>query len=242
MVHGEELGREAAELHLVARLDLDELRVLDLMLGELALDEAEGHLRAVDGHVAIEVLHEVREGSRVVLVAVRDDDAAQLVGVLQHVGVVGQDEVDARMVVIGEHEARVVQDHVALALEHGHVLADGIEPAERDDLERGVRVLLRRAEVGAARVLLAALPLLALPRLRELGTAMLELHVLVGARLLLVAARGALGAVAVAPAAAVAGLLLRTALGALVVLLFHKYLVFPVLRDRVRIDEEPGVR
>ena len=32
-----------------------------------------------------------------VLVAVRDDDAAQLVGVLQHVGVVGQDEIDARI-------------------------------------------------------------------------------------------------------------------------------------------------
>ncbi len=87
--------------------------------------------------------------------AVRDDDAAQLVGVLQHVGVVGQDEVDARMVVIGKHEARVVQDHVALALEDGHVLADGVETAERDDLERGVRVLLRRARSRAGGVLLA---------------------------------------------------------------------------------------
>ena len=31
-----ELGREAAQLDLVARFDLDELGVLDLMLGELA--------------------------------------------------------------------------------------------------------------------------------------------------------------------------------------------------------------
>ncbi len=56
VVHGEELDREAAELHLVARLDLDELGVLDAVLGELALDEAERELRAVDGHRAVEIL------------------------------------------------------------------------------------------------------------------------------------------------------------------------------------------
>ena len=186
MVHGEELGREAAQLDLVARFDLDELGVLDLMLGELALDEAQRHLRAVDGHVAIEVLHEVREGSCVVLVAVRDDDAAQLVGVLQHVGVVGQDEIDARMVVVGKHQAGVVEDHVAFALEHRHVLADGVETAQRDDLERGVRILLRRGEV-ASRALVAAVgrsALTALPRLRQLRALVLELHVLVRAGLL----------------------------------------------------------
>ena len=43
--------------------------------------------------------------------------------------VVGQDEVDARVVVVGKHQARVVQDHVAVALEGGHVLADGVKTA-----------------------------------------------------------------------------------------------------------------
>ena len=246
MVHGEELGREAAQLDLVARFDLDELGVLDLMLGELALDEAQRHLRAVDGHVAIEVLHEVREGSRVVLVAVRDDDAAQLVGVLQHVGVVGQDEIDARMVVVGKHQASVVEDHVAFALEHRHVLADGVETAQRDDLERGVRILLRRGEV-ASRALVAAVgrsALTALPRLRQLRALVLELHVLVRASLLvalavLVSVRAGRF---LSPARAPAGAVLRTcaiasALDARV-LLFHRSFF---LRRRGRMHEEPGI-
>ena len=88
--------------------------------------------------------------ARVVLMAVRDDDAAQLVGVLEHVGVVGQDEVDARMVVVGKHEAGVVEDHVALALEDGHVLADGVKAAERDDLQRGSTVFFRASQSAAA--------------------------------------------------------------------------------------------
>ena len=40
---------------------------------------------------------------------------------------------DSRVIVIGEHEPRVDDDHVVAELEHGHVLADAVEPAERDD-------------------------------------------------------------------------------------------------------------
>ena len=142
VVHGEEFGRDATELHLVARLDFHELRVLDSMLLELALDKAQRHLRAVNRHLTIKVFDEVRKRTCVVFVAVRDDDAAQLVGVLQHIGVVGKNQVDAGMVVVGEHQARIVKHHVAFALEHGHVLADGIKAAKRDDLQRGVFVFL----------------------------------------------------------------------------------------------------
>ena len=72
-----------------------------------------------------------------VLVAVGDDNAAQLVLVLQDIGVVGQDEVDARLLVIGEHEAGIDHDHVVSVLEHGHVLADPVKTTKRDDLEGG---------------------------------------------------------------------------------------------------------
>ena len=63
----------------------------------------------------------------------RDDDAAQAVGVLQYIGVIRQDEVDARVLVIGKHEAGIDENDVTVALEGGHVLADGIETAERYD-------------------------------------------------------------------------------------------------------------
>ena len=63
----------------------------------------------------------------------RDDDATELVLVLQNIGVVRKHEVDAGLIVVGEHEARVNQDHVIAALEGGHILSDAVETAERDD-------------------------------------------------------------------------------------------------------------
>ena len=134
--HRDEVHGEAAEVHRGAVLHLAELGALDVVLGELALDDAEGHLAGEDGHLLGEVHEQVRQGARVVLVTVGDDDAAKLVLVLEHVGVVGQDEVDARLIVVGEHEAGVDQDHVVAALEGGHVLADAVKAAERDDAER----------------------------------------------------------------------------------------------------------
>ncbi len=77
-----------------------------------------------------------------VFMAMGHNDTAQFVGILQHVRVVRQDKVHARMVVVGEHQAGVVEHHVAAAFECGHVLADGVEAAERDDAELGLGVTL----------------------------------------------------------------------------------------------------
>ena len=125
MVHGEELCGEAAELHLVSGFDFDELCVLDLVLGKLALDKPERHLRAVDRYLPVEILHEIGQRAGMVLVTMCDDDAAQFFSVLKHIRIIGQDEIDARMVVIGKHESCIVEDHIAFAFESRHVLADG---------------------------------------------------------------------------------------------------------------------
>ena len=137
MVHREELNAELAELHPVARLDFLEVGVLDAVLLEPAGDHAERELRRVDGHLGVEVLQQVRQGADVVLVAVRDDDAAQLVLVLKDIGVIRQDKVHAGMIVIREHETGVVQNHVVTVLDDRHVLADAVEAAQRNDLQRG---------------------------------------------------------------------------------------------------------
>ena len=131
--HGEELQREAAEVDARAIRDLAELGALDVVLGELALDHAERELAREDGDLVREVHEQVRERARVVLVAVRDDDAAELLLVLEHIRVVGKDEVDAGLVVVGEHEAGVDEHHVVAALERRHVLADAVETTQRDD-------------------------------------------------------------------------------------------------------------
>ena len=46
------------------------------------------------------------------------------------------------MVIIGEHETRIVEHHVVLAFEDRHVLADRIEPAKGDDAQRCFRIAL----------------------------------------------------------------------------------------------------
>ena len=137
VVHREELNAELAELYPVARLNFLEVGVLDAVLLEPAGDHAERELRRVDGHLGVEVLQQVRQGADVVLVAVRDDDAAQLVLVLKDIGVIRQDKIHAGMIVIREHETGVVQNHVVTVLDDRHVLADAVEAAQRNDLQRG---------------------------------------------------------------------------------------------------------
>ena len=97
----EELDGEAPEVDVATALDLAKLGRADAELRKLALDEAQGEFAREDRHLVVEVLEQIRQGARVVLVAVRDDDAAQLVLVFQHIGVVGQHQVDAGLVVVG---------------------------------------------------------------------------------------------------------------------------------------------
>ena len=120
---------------MAAALDLAELRRADAELGELALDKTERQLAREDGHLVVEVLQQVRKRTGVVLVAVSDDDTAELLLVLQNIGVVGKHQVDTGLGVIREHEAGVDEHHVVAALEDRHVLADAIKAAERDDLQ-----------------------------------------------------------------------------------------------------------
>jgi hypothetical protein len=74
----------------------------------------------------------------VILVGVRDEERADVGAVLLEVGDVGDDEVDAEHLLVGEHQAAVDDDDVVAVLEHVHVLADLPHPAERDDAERRV--------------------------------------------------------------------------------------------------------
>ena len=120
---------------MAAALDLAELGCTNAELGELALDKAERQLARKDGHLVVEVLQQVRKRTGVVLVAVSDDDAAELFLVLQNVGVIRKHQVDTGLRVVGEHEAGVDEHHVVAALEDRHVLADAVKASERNDLQ-----------------------------------------------------------------------------------------------------------
>ena len=71
-----------------------------------------------------------------VLVGVGDEERLDLGAALLEIGDVGDDEVDAEHLLVGEHQPAVDDDDVVAVLEHVHVLADLAHPAERDDAER----------------------------------------------------------------------------------------------------------
>ena len=120
---------------MAAALDLAELGCADAELRKLALDKAKRQLAREDGHLIVEVLQQIRKRTGVVLVAVGDDDTAELLLVFKNVGVVRKHQVDTGLGVVGEHEASVDEHHVVAALEDRHVLADAVKAAERNDLQ-----------------------------------------------------------------------------------------------------------
>ena len=70
-----------------------------------------------------------------VLVTMGHQYAAQLVRVLFNVCHVRYNKIYARHVVIGEYKPAVYYYHVLAVFQHGHVLADLIQTAERNDLQ-----------------------------------------------------------------------------------------------------------
>ena len=134
VVDVDELHRELARLHHLAGLAGDELGLVqEPVLLQLQLHQTGGHAGGVDG--GVDAAQQVGDGADVVLVAVGEEDAPDLVLVLDEIGEVGDDHVDAVHVVVGEAHAHVHHDDVAAVLVYRQVLADLVETAQRDDLQ-----------------------------------------------------------------------------------------------------------
>ena len=93
--------------------------------------EAEGERRADDRERQLP--EQEGQGAVVVLVAVGDDAADDVVAALDQPGEVGEDEVDAQHVGLGEHQPAVEEHDLAVDLDGGAVAADLAEPAEEGD-------------------------------------------------------------------------------------------------------------
>ena len=85
------------------------------VLFELAFDVGEGELGAVDGDV--ELGEDPGKSADVVFVAMGEDDGADVLLVLDEVGDIGDDDVDAEELGLGEHEAGIDDDDVVFLAE-----------------------------------------------------------------------------------------------------------------------------
>ncbi len=133
--HAHELDPERAEVEgLVAGSCLAQIGFAQqAVLVELRLDEPHGQARR-DDDGDLHLAHQVRQRADVVLVPVREHDAADHRLALAEVREVRQDEVDAEVLVARERKTCVDDHDRSLRLVGGHVLPDFAEPAERDDV------------------------------------------------------------------------------------------------------------
>ena len=116
----------------LARLNGDELDGLGkAVLLQLELDQPRGQACAVDGH--IHLLEDIGDRADVVLVSVGDEETADTVCVLDKIGHIGYEQVNAVHTVVREAHAAVDNDQLAAVLINGHILADLIETAKRDN-------------------------------------------------------------------------------------------------------------
>ena len=74
-----------------------------------------------------------------VLVAMGQHAAFEAVLVLDYVGEIGQHQVDAEHLWVGEHEAAVHQDGPAVHFEPGAIAPNFTQAAEENDTDRGSR-------------------------------------------------------------------------------------------------------
>src|SRR5581483_10410626 len=126
---------ERAELPRLVGGDLAQIgRRLQAMLLDFIFQEREGQARAENGRV--DLLQDIGQRADVVLVRVREHDAAQRAFSLEQVADIGDDESDAEEIGAGEHQAAVDRDRLAAVFQQQHVEPEFAEAAERYDFYR----------------------------------------------------------------------------------------------------------
>jgi hypothetical protein len=123
---------ERPEPEIALHLDCVELHLPGQpLLLQLAGDQPGGERRRVERHA--EIVGEIRNGADMVLMAVGEDDAEQVLAPLLDEGEIGQDQFDAGIGRIGEGEAKVDHDPFALAAVEIDVHANLAGAAEREE-------------------------------------------------------------------------------------------------------------
>ena len=154
VVHMDRLHGKAAQLDLLTGHDLHKLGLTGKAeLLQLVLDQAAGQTGAI--HRQADLLQQIGNAANVVLVAVGDEQTLDLVLVLHHKGEVRDDHIHAEHLAVREHQTAVHDDHIAVALVDGHVLADLAQTAQRVDMDGG-RCLLGLLRTARAAVIVGA--------------------------------------------------------------------------------------
>jgi hypothetical protein len=127
VAHVDRLDGKRVEVDRVARLKLDQLDTVHLtVLAQLGRDETERHPGAVDRNrlLALHLHNQEWERADVILMAVGDDDGAQVVCCLTDVAEIGDHQVDTVQLRLGKLHASIDHQHLVVVLENRGVLSD----------------------------------------------------------------------------------------------------------------------
>lgn len=144
------LHREAAKFDLFAGQDLHKLCApCQAELLQLIADQAAGQPGAVDGQVHL--LQQIGDAANVILVAVGDQQALDLILILQHKAEIRDHQVHAEHIAVREYQAAVHNDHITAALVNGHIFAHFAQAAQGVDMDLGrIALLGLRCPAGTA--------------------------------------------------------------------------------------------
>ena len=146
--HLDGMDGERAQFDSLIRAQFVEVGVIQQsVLVEFVFHIGERELRSPDGD--FEFGKHPGQGADMVLVAVREDDAANALAIFEQVRDVGHDDVDTQEFGFGEHEPGVDDDDVISPAEGHAVHTELAKAAERNDLQfssgHAVRRMLARA-------------------------------------------------------------------------------------------------
>ena len=114
--------------------NLDQLGVIEQpMLFEFALDVGEREFGAVDRNVQLG--KDRGQSANVIFMTMREDDGTNMITVLEQIGDVGNDDIDAQEFGFGEHQSGVDDDDVIGPADGHAVHPELAQAAERNDME-----------------------------------------------------------------------------------------------------------
>ena len=129
-----EFHLEATGMHYIAGLvgnQLDPVRQAVLL--QLQADQAACHRRDVNR--SQNLLQRIGQRADVILMAVGNEKAPKLCGILDQISKIGDHQIHAVHVVLRKSDAAVHHDHVLAVLQDGDVLSNFIQPAQRNNFK-----------------------------------------------------------------------------------------------------------
>ena len=134
MVHVDEFHLEYARRHRIARLDHVQRNASGQpVLLQLVFAQRQRQLRSV--YRRREIPQHIRHRADMILMAVRNEIAAELFLIVLQIARVRNHQIDARHILARENRSDIHHNQIVLILINRHVLADFAQAAQRDDLE-----------------------------------------------------------------------------------------------------------